>query len=165
MIFLWGLALFSVILVLILMQLAKNKQLRDKCGLSFGWILLYTDLESDKLPKSISRDGVRGRPDAIFFNPFRWRLLVVEYKSRSHRGNPGIKAYEFYQVQLYIGMMRRWYKPPIQGLLQYRDGREVVHFNPEVYANLVGPLRDELLHYERVGVIPNPNPLHRRLRR
>ena len=101
--------------------------------------VIASDLGRHRATWSIRADGLVGNPDVIFRDRSARRLVVGEAKSRHCKGD--ITPYERYQVTLYLGMAKRFYRMPASAIILFGNGRRVpVEFDPALYERLLALL-------------------------
>lgn len=100
-----------------------------------NWVCVGHDLGTTK-GVSLRTRSLVGIPDALFrHRKDAGRYLVGEYKGRRRRGH--VRPREYYQVQLYAGMLVEMRKArEVTCLLAYRDGVEHFPFDMRVYKAL-----------------------------
>ncbi|HDS1721490.1 hypothetical protein NPS53_08275 [Pseudomonas putida] len=124
--------------------------------------LLSTDLGKGTGRIKLALHGINGIPDAVFEAKASAHILVGEFKSRKYRNR--VKAYELYQIMLYMGHLRDKYpKHKVTGCLAYADGKVSVQFDSELYAALIA-LKGEFWETLKNRRPVNPTPLHKRIR-
>ena len=121
--------------------------------------LIATDL-GGKAGMGLRAGRLIGKPDAIFGDRRRRRVIIGEKKSRRARGKA--RWSEWYQLMLYMGMARtHWRNAEVSGRLLYRDGVVHVSFDEALYGRLLD-LIPEFIEARKRWRAPDPRPLHAR---
>ncbi|WP_288987643.1 hypothetical protein [uncultured Pseudoalteromonas sp.] len=94
------------VLVITCLVLLKGYSIKKQFGLPFYCFYLGGDI-GKRSPVYLEKDCVIGAPDALFFNPLRFGMVVCEFKSRYYKDQ--ITKYEQAQITLYLGMCNKWY--------------------------------------------------------
>lgn len=142
-------------------QSAEN-EIHAKFGLSNSkFKLISTDLGGKNPKLRLSAMGVGGIPDAVFESRKSKVIVVGEMKARKLKG--GVRLMEFYQVIIYIGLLRQLYpNHAIEGILGYNGALVRVAHDQELFNALIG-LRAEILTSLKNKKPSNPRPLHKRI--
>lgn len=131
----------ALVLIWALLRLSDRLRQSDSAvlalfGLNDGkWSCVAHDLGTAK-GMSLRTRCLIGVPDGLFCHrQDRGRYLVGEYKGRRRRGR--VRLREYYQVQLYAGMLLELRKArEVSCMLAYRDGVEHFPFDMRVYKAL-----------------------------
>lgn len=121
----------SIFLLLVILKGYKVKRL---FRVPLYCIYLGGNLNKNK-PIILKKNELVGAPDAIFFNPLKFRIVIGELKSHYYRGH--VTVYEEAQVTLYMGMCTRWYLLNPVCVLHYCDESTVgIKYNPVLFAEI-----------------------------
>ncbi|GIU32014.1 hypothetical protein TUM3792_44240 [Shewanella sp. MBTL60-007] len=123
-------------------------------------IVLGADIGGWKKPWFIKRRGVCGAPDAVFFDPLRFRYIAGEFKSRAFNGRITIR--EKYQLTLYTGLIQRFWLPQAQGVIAYGCGRVLkLDYDKTLFKKLMA-LRGEVKSARKNWRPVDHRPLYKR---
>lgn len=152
---------FVTFITTLLILAVRTHRIKQVFGIPWYYWLFSADIAGQKAGKPLIKDGAIGSPDAIFFNPMQWQLVICELKSR--RFNKKCTLRERYQLQLYLGMAKSWYCPRVIGRMAYDGGTLIVPFEPEIYTALID-LIPEVVQVTKTWELRDPRPLHHRMR-
>ena len=123
--------------------------------------ILSTDLGKAKSKCYLANRQVVGSPDVIFKHRLFNRYIIGESKGRLHYQHT--RYYEYYQLTLYMGVLRENYKfTKVTGKLCYKDMLNDVSFDKRVYASLLD-IAPEISPSLKRGRPINPQPLQNRI--
>lgn len=122
------------------------------------YIYIGGDIAGDRKPFFIDKKGIRGAPDAVFFNIFKFRYVVCEFKSRAFNGRSTLR--EQYQLCLYAYLVPPATLFPCDSYFAYGCGRVVKYDRDRaVFDGLLG-LREEVKQVKKNWNLTDPRPLH-----
>lgn len=152
---------FGVIILVVLAALLRGYGVKKLFKVPFRYVYVGSDLGGNIKPYYINKRGVCGAPDALFFDLFRLRFIVGEYKSRNYSNY--VKTREYYQVILYVGLMTPLFFPRAKGFICYGCGEVVpIKYSHKVFKGLMN-LKPEIIRSKEIWKSENPVPLKERL--
>ena len=93
----------------------KGFNIKRKFRMPLWYYYVGGDSGSKKNTVFISASGLVGAPDAVFFNPFKFRFVIGEFKSRKFYKE--VLPSELYQITLYAGLKRFMFLPASDNVL------------------------------------------------
>lgn len=102
---------------------------RAKKVFGIPWYVLFIGGDIGRRKAYIIKKSIlKGAPDALFFDVFKWRYIVCEFKSRTSYYPP--TKIELNQCLLYMGVVNKFYHAAPICVLCYGNGqRHCIAFN------------------------------------
>lgn len=144
----------------LLMVILRGLSIKRQFHMPWYCIVLGADIGGWKKPWFIKRRGVCGAPDAVFFDPLRFRYIAGEFKSRAFNGR--MTNREKYQLTLYTGLIQRFWLPQAQGVIAYGCGRVLkLDYDKTLFKKLMA-LRGEVKSARKNWRPVDHRPLYKR---
>ena len=123
--------------------LLRNMGAKKLFNVPWYYIVMSLDIGGAK-GKMYSYNGVNGIPDAVFKHVLLPKVIVGELKGRVvHNG--AIRSYEFAQIQLYIGMLKKKsIFGRVTGRLAYKHEVILTPYNSRVFKEIIGMKKSAL---------------------
>ncbi|GAA5143606.1 hypothetical protein [Thalassotalea piscium] len=82
--------------------------------------------------------GINGVPDAIFRHLVKPKYIVGELKGRRLNPKAKIRGYEYAQIMLYIGILKKKYwLSSVEGRLVYKDSVKHIYFERNLFNEII----------------------------
>lgn len=133
-------ALVIAIIIVTAMLSWRKRQPSTDIFLKFGLnekthSLISSDLGAMTDDNPLKDQGVIGQADAIFKSRSDKRFVAGELKGRLYKGV--VRRYEYYQVQLYAGLIKKKYGAECDCILAFNNKNVQFAFDPPVYEALM----------------------------
>lgn len=123
--------------------LLRNVGAKKQFNVPWYYITLSLDIGGAK-GRLYSYKGINGIPDAVFKHCLLPRYIVGELKGRKF-GRAGMRKYEFGQLMLYIGILKkRYFFSSVKGRLSYKDKVLNVDYDKKIFSEIINMKPDAL---------------------
>jgi hypothetical protein len=129
----WFLLLF-IILFFSLFSIWKNAGAKKLFNIPWYYRVVSLDMGGNKA-KNIFFNGVYGKPDAIFKHILLPKYIVGELKGRLFKAD--LRGYEYAQIMLYIGIMKKTRFGFIKGKIAYKNKVIDIDFDKRIFREIM----------------------------
>ena len=118
----------------------SGRSVKSAFGVPWYYFVISTDIGGNKPKLTLRYQSVIGDPDAIFRHALLPIYVIGEAKSRKYYGrrSRGITDYEYNQLTLYMGMVKKTrFAISVCGLFRYADTVKPIDLNVKHFLYLL----------------------------